>query len=60
VPRTPPPTHPTPTPREIVGASQRVPISYARALGEARTGNITGAQKEIAQLQSLKDQLSAA
>ena len=35
-------------------------ISYARALGEARIGNIAGAQKEIAQLQSLKDNLSAA
>jgi tetratricopeptide (TPR) repeat protein len=34
-------------------------ISYARALGEARTGNITGAQAEIAKLQSLKDKLSA-
>ena len=35
-------------------------ISYARALGDARTGNITGAQTEIAQLQSLKDKLTAA
>jgi tetratricopeptide (TPR) repeat protein len=35
-------------------------IGYARALGEARTGNIAGAEKEIAQLQSLKDKLSAA
>jgi tetratricopeptide (TPR) repeat protein len=34
-------------------------ISFARALGEARTGNITGAQAEIAKLQSLKDKLSA-
>jgi tetratricopeptide (TPR) repeat protein len=34
-------------------------ISFARALGEARTGNITGAQADIAQLQSLKDKLSA-
>jgi tetratricopeptide (TPR) repeat protein len=34
-------------------------ISYARALGEARTGNITGAQADIARLQSLKDKLSA-
>jgi tetratricopeptide (TPR) repeat protein len=34
-------------------------ISYARALGEARTGNITGAQADIAKLQSLKDKLSA-
>ena len=32
-------------------------ISYARALGEARTGNIAGAQAEIAKLQSLKDKL---
>jgi tetratricopeptide (TPR) repeat protein len=35
-------------------------ISYARALGVARTGNIQGAQTEIAKLQSLKDKLSAA
>jgi hypothetical protein len=35
-------------------------ISYARALGDARTGNIAGAQTEIAQLQSLKDKLTAA
>jgi tetratricopeptide (TPR) repeat protein len=35
-------------------------ISYARALGDSRTGNIAGAQGEIAQLQSLKDKLSAA
>ena len=35
-------------------------ISYARVLGEARTGNIQGAQTEIAKLQSLKDKLSAA
>jgi hypothetical protein len=35
-------------------------ISYAHALGDARTGNITGAQMEIAQLQSLKDKLTAA
>jgi len=35
-------------------------ISFGRALGEARTGNITGAQAEIANLQSLKDQLVAA
>jgi tetratricopeptide (TPR) repeat protein len=35
-------------------------ISYARALGEARTGNVPGAQTEIAKLQSLKDKLSAA
>jgi tetratricopeptide (TPR) repeat protein len=32
-------------------------ISYARALGEARTGNITGAQAEVAKLQSLEDNL---
>jgi hypothetical protein len=32
-------------------------ISYARALGEARTGNIAGAQTEVAQMQSLEDQL---
>ena len=35
-------------------------ISFARALGEARTGNIAGAQTEIANLQSLKEKLSAA
>jgi len=35
-------------------------ISFGRALGEARTGNITGAQAEIANLQSLKDKLVAA
>jgi tetratricopeptide (TPR) repeat protein len=35
-------------------------ISYARALGEARTGNIAGAQADIAKLQSLKDELSVA
>jgi tetratricopeptide (TPR) repeat protein len=34
-------------------------ISFARALGEARTGNITGAQADIAKLQSLKDKLTA-
>jgi hypothetical protein len=34
-------------------------ISFARALGEARTGNIAGAQVEIAKLQSLKDKLSS-
>jgi tetratricopeptide (TPR) repeat protein len=34
-------------------------ISYARALGDARTGNIAGAQTEITQLQSLKDKLLA-
>jgi hypothetical protein len=32
-------------------------ISFGRALGDARTGNIAGAQTEIAQLQSLEDQL---
>src|SRR5271166_2421372 len=32
-------------------------ISFARALGDARTGNIAGAQTEIAQLQSLEDKL---
>ena len=35
-------------------------ISYARALGEARTGDIAGAQTDIARLQSLKDKLSGA
>jgi len=35
-------------------------ISFGRALGGARTGNITGAQAEIANLQSLKDKLVAA
>jgi len=35
-------------------------ISFARALGEARTGDIAGAQTEIANLQSLKDKLAAA
>ncbi|HEY1432481.1 MAG TPA: hypothetical protein VGF39_12760 [Stellaceae bacterium] len=35
-------------------------VSFARALGEARTGNVTGAQADIADLQSLKDKLSAA
>jgi tetratricopeptide (TPR) repeat protein len=34
-------------------------ISFARALGEARIGNIAGAQAEIAKLQSFKDKLSA-
>jgi tetratricopeptide (TPR) repeat protein len=34
-------------------------ISYARALGDARIGNIPGAQAEIAKLQSLKDKLAA-
>jgi len=32
-------------------------ISFGRALGDARTGNIAGAQTEIAYLQSLEDQL---
>ena len=32
-------------------------ISYARALGDARTGNMAGAQTEIAALQSLEDKL---
>ena len=32
-------------------------IAYARALGDARTGNIAGAEAEIAQLQSLGDKL---
>lgn len=32
-------------------------ISFGRALGDARTENITGAQTEIAQLQSLEDKL---
>ena len=32
-------------------------ISFGRALGDARTGNIAGAQTEIAQLQSLEDKL---
>ncbi len=32
-------------------------ISYARALGEARTGDIPGAQAEIAMLRSLEDKL---
>jgi hypothetical protein len=35
-------------------------ISFGRALGEARTGNLAGAQTEIANLQSLKDKLVAA
>src|SRR5262249_58166363 len=35
-------------------------ISFSRALGEARSGNIAGAQGEIANLQSLRDKLSAA
>jgi tetratricopeptide (TPR) repeat protein len=32
-------------------------ISFAHALGDARTGNIAGAQTEISQLQSLEDKL---
>jgi hypothetical protein len=32
-------------------------ISFGRALGDARTGNIAGVQTEIAQLQSLEDKL---
>jgi hypothetical protein len=32
-------------------------ISYARALGDARTGNIPGPQVEITKLQSLEDKL---
>ena len=32
-------------------------LSFARALGDARTGDIAGAQTEIAQLQSLEDKL---
>jgi tetratricopeptide (TPR) repeat protein len=32
-------------------------IVYARALGDARTGNIAGAEAEIARLQSLEDKL---
>jgi tetratricopeptide (TPR) repeat protein len=32
-------------------------ITFARALGEARTGNIAGAEAEIAQLQALEDRL---
>ena len=32
-------------------------IAYARALGEARTGNIVGAEAEIGRLQSLEDEL---
>ena len=32
-------------------------IAYARALGDARTGNITGAEAEIDRLQSLEDKL---
>ena len=35
-------------------------ITYARALGDARTGNIAGAEAEIANLQSLKEKLVAA
>jgi tetratricopeptide (TPR) repeat protein len=32
-------------------------ITFARALGEARTGNIAGAEAEVAKLQSLEDKL---
>jgi hypothetical protein len=32
-------------------------IAYARALGDARTGNIVGAEAEIGRLQSLEDKL---
>jgi tetratricopeptide (TPR) repeat protein len=32
-------------------------ITFARALGEARTGNIPGAEAEVAKLQSLEDKL---
>jgi len=32
-------------------------IAYARALGDARTGNIAGAEAEIGRLQSLEDKL---
>jgi hypothetical protein len=32
-------------------------IAYARALGEARTGNIVGAETQIGRLQSLEDKL---
>ena len=32
-------------------------IAYARALGDARTGNIAGAEEEIGRLQSLEDKL---
>jgi hypothetical protein len=32
-------------------------IAYARALGDARTGNISGAEAEIGRLQSLEDKL---
>ena len=32
-------------------------IAFARALGDARTGNIAGAEAEIGQLQSLEDKL---
>src|SRR5499427_8475654 len=32
-------------------------VSFGRALGDARTGNIAGAQTEIAHLQSLEDKL---
>jgi tetratricopeptide (TPR) repeat protein len=32
-------------------------IAYARALGDAQTGNVTGAEAEIARLQTLEDKL---
>ena len=35
-------------------------ISFGRALGDARTRNVAGAEAEIANLQSLKDKLSVA
>jgi tetratricopeptide (TPR) repeat protein len=35
-------------------------ISFARALGDARTGNLAGAETQIADLQSLEDKLRAA
>jgi tetratricopeptide (TPR) repeat protein len=35
-------------------------ISFARALGDARTGNLAGAEAQIAALQSLEDKLRAA
>ena len=34
-------------------------VAYARALGDARTGNIAGAEAEIGRLQSLEDKLKA-
>ncbi|MFL5268773.1 MAG: hypothetical protein ACJ8AH_19645 [Stellaceae bacterium] len=35
-------------------------ISFTRALGAARTGDVSGAEKEIAKLQSLKEKLAQA